>query len=236
MTNNTPAQVKVFRVLGTTDDITVCDQCGRDDLRSTVVLAELDADGNEIGITYMGSDCGANAAGWTQTRVRAEARAADKARRDAERAAQRAAFDAKTDRETADLIEWAAEVYGVHATTRAEVFAGVQAAAGLRTGTKVLMAFYSYKETAAAADREEAKPVKDWTKMTAADFYTDGVQLDMFTGVEGDGYGTISLDEIAAEAEAPADEFTERADGALFGLAATDGPTADGALFGLVAA
>lgn len=76
--------------------------------------------------------------------------------------------------------------------------------------------------------------MKNWTEMTAGDFYTDGVQLDMLAGIEGDGYGTITLDELADETEAaPA---VERADGALFGLAATDEPTADGALFGLVAA
>ena len=75
--------------------------------------------------------------------------------------------------------------------------------------------------------------MKDWTKMTAADFYTAGAQMDLLAGVEGDGCGTISLDELAAE-PAPVAEIVERADGALFGF--TDGPATDGALFGLVAA
>lgn len=78
--------------------------------------------------------------------------------------------------------------------------------------------------------------MQNWATMSAADFHTDGVQMDLLAGIEGDGCGTISLDEIADEAEtAPAVEIAERADGALFGLAATDEP-ADGALFGLVAA
>lgn len=75
---------------------------------------------------------------------------------------------------------------------------------------------------------------KVWTKMSRSDFYTAGMQLDMLAGIEGDGCGTISLDEIAAEA-APVDELPERADGALFGLALSEVP-ADGALFSVVAA
>lgn len=78
--------------------------------------------------------------------------------------------------------------------------------------------------------------MKDWTKMSAAEFYTAGTQLDMFAGVEGDGCGTISLDELVAEVEAPsAVEDARREDGALFGLTLSEVP-ADGALFSVVAA
>lgn len=229
-------EVQVFKVLGTVDDITDCDQCGRDDLKSTVALAELDADGNETGgILYMGSDCAAKAAGWTQTRVRAEVKAADAAKREAERVARQAAWDAETDRETAALIEWAAEVYGVHATTRDGVLDGVRKAAGLRTGTKVLIAFYDYQDQQAAetATEETEETMTDWAAMTPADFgHTTGTQLDMFAGLEGDGYGTLDLlDETPA---APVVDFPARTDGALFGL--TSGPAVDGALFSVVAA
>jgi len=52
-----------FRYIGTTDDLTECEQCGRVDLRCTVVLEVLDADGNGEGVTYYGSSCAARALG-----------------------------------------------------------------------------------------------------------------------------------------------------------------------------
>jgi len=80
--------------------------------------------------------------------------------------------------------------------------------------------------------------MRDWREMTAADFYTDGVQLDLLASVEGDGYGTIAIDEIEGDdtqCEAEVVEFVGREDGALFGLAISDEPT-DDALFSVVAA
>jgi len=59
--------------------------------------------------------------------------------------------------------------------------------------------------------------MRDWTTMSAGDWNTDGVQLDLLAGIEGDGYGTIALDEITDE-QAPAAEVQERGDGALFGI------------------
>lgn len=50
-----------FRYIGTTDECVQCQKCGRVDLRSTVVLAILDADGNPDEITYYGSTCAARA-------------------------------------------------------------------------------------------------------------------------------------------------------------------------------
>jgi hypothetical protein len=82
----------VYRVLGTTDDVTTCDHCGRSDLKSTVKLAPLDEDGNVDGDTvYFGATCGAKAAGWTVKSFRKAATDADRARREAEYAAKRAA-------------------------------------------------------------------------------------------------------------------------------------------------
>lgn len=60
-----PTPGATYRVLGTTDDVTRCDLCGRQELRGTIVLAVLDADGNPEGELYAGSTCGAKAAGRT---------------------------------------------------------------------------------------------------------------------------------------------------------------------------
>lgn len=47
-----------FRMIGTTDENTTCDVCGKMELRSTVMLVSLDADGNADGeVTYAGSTC-----------------------------------------------------------------------------------------------------------------------------------------------------------------------------------
>ncbi len=50
-----------FRYLGITDECIVCQLCGKADLKSTVVLAVLDEDGNEETVTYYGSTCAARA-------------------------------------------------------------------------------------------------------------------------------------------------------------------------------
>ena len=56
--NTTPA----YRYLGVTDDCTECEKCGKIELRSTVVLMPLDADGNPEGEpVYYGSTCAARA-------------------------------------------------------------------------------------------------------------------------------------------------------------------------------
>lgn len=85
----TAATTKAFAVLGTTDHVTVCWLCGRDELRGTIALDTLDADGNRTGnVVYYGASCGAKAAGWTQKDIKAAAKAADQAKRDADRAAR----------------------------------------------------------------------------------------------------------------------------------------------------
>lgn len=57
MTNTTPR----FRYIGVTDECVECQKCGKVDLRSTVVLAVLDVDGNTENVTYYGSTCAARA-------------------------------------------------------------------------------------------------------------------------------------------------------------------------------
>lgn len=52
-----------FRFIGTTDETVECQQCGKTELRNTVVLAILDDDGNTESVTYYGSTCAARALG-----------------------------------------------------------------------------------------------------------------------------------------------------------------------------
>ncbi len=88
---------RAYRVLGTTTDVTDCGLCGRHDLRYTIVLQPVNADGNADGEAgYFGSDCGARAAGWTQREIRRQARSADDARRREEQARKDAEYQAET--------------------------------------------------------------------------------------------------------------------------------------------
>jgi hypothetical protein len=62
-----------FRFLEIAEDVTVCDLCGKSDLKCTMVLQELDHEGNEVGpVVYYGRDCGARALGWRLSADRAE--------------------------------------------------------------------------------------------------------------------------------------------------------------------
>lgn len=58
-------EMTTYRVLGTTDEVTTCEICGREELKGTIVLGVLDADGNVEAEMYAGSSCGAKAAGRT---------------------------------------------------------------------------------------------------------------------------------------------------------------------------
>lgn len=104
---------RVFRVKGTTDDVTECELCGRQELKGTVVLAVLDEDGNEEGVVYYGSSCGAKAAGWTTKEVRDAAKAADRAAHEAKLARIREEGARFCDARDA----WLAENYGPDALT-----------------------------------------------------------------------------------------------------------------------
>ena len=61
-----------FALLGIDDEQTVCDLCGKADLKCTMALSRLDADGNEVGVVRYGRDCGARALGWRVSADRAE--------------------------------------------------------------------------------------------------------------------------------------------------------------------
>lgn len=96
MTNTETAR-PAFKVLGTTDDVTSCEHCGRVDLKGTIRLGILDADGNVEDVTYFGAVCGARAAGWTTKDIRKAASAADRA----------AVETARVERERLATIEYA---------------------------------------------------------------------------------------------------------------------------------
>jgi hypothetical protein len=57
----TATTTPAFRYIGVTDECIECQKCGKADLKSTVVLAILDADGNPEEVTYYGSTCAARA-------------------------------------------------------------------------------------------------------------------------------------------------------------------------------
>jgi hypothetical protein len=53
-----------FRYIGTTDECTTCEQCGKLELRNTVIIMPLAADGSDDGEPhYYGSTCAARALG-----------------------------------------------------------------------------------------------------------------------------------------------------------------------------
>lgn len=64
---------------GTTDDVTTCQICGKPELRGTVILGILDADGNTEDVTYAGTTCAARVIGGQATgaSVRRDADAAN---------------------------------------------------------------------------------------------------------------------------------------------------------------
>ena len=109
MTTSASTAARVFAVLGTTDAVTVCWLCGRDELRGTIALDTLDADGNRTGkVVYYGSSCGARAAGWTQKEFKVAIKVADQEKIDAARAARAE----ESDRYIAARDAYSMRVYG----------------------------------------------------------------------------------------------------------------------------
>lgn len=81
-----------FRVIGTTDEITSCDCCGRRDLRSTVALADTESGD----VVHYGVTCAARAMRQDVAQVRRQVSAADTASRLAREAEAMAASVART--------------------------------------------------------------------------------------------------------------------------------------------
>lgn len=70
------------RAVGTSDDVTTCELCGKEGLASTIIIEFLDENGSGDGEAYLGSDCAARKlAGRADRRLAAkitrEAKAAD---------------------------------------------------------------------------------------------------------------------------------------------------------------
>ncbi len=91
-----------YRVRGTTDDVTTCEKCGKIELKGTVILDVLDADGNAEEVTYVGTTCAAKMTGrrTTGAKIRQQAVNADYRRAEAVRNASEvlayyAPFEAK---------------------------------------------------------------------------------------------------------------------------------------------
>jgi hypothetical protein len=120
--------MKAFRVAGTSNDVTTCELCGRDELKGTVVLYALDADGNPEAVEHYGTSCAAKAAGWTQREVKSRAKAADTAKRDQERAVKDAASRAAYAYAQNALAAWSLTTYGITDVHVAARLAGSSAA------------------------------------------------------------------------------------------------------------
>lgn len=75
---------KAYEFVGTTDEVTTCGCCGRDNLKMTIVLRPFD--GGDF--VHFGSQCGAKALSWSVKEVNTTAKDAIKERRKAINAAQ----------------------------------------------------------------------------------------------------------------------------------------------------
>lgn len=86
---------RMFRVLGTTEEVDSCDCCGKTNLKSTVELMELDAEGNEASSSpvYFGVTCAARAMRREVKEIRREITAAERVKHEARMAAMRAKQD-----------------------------------------------------------------------------------------------------------------------------------------------
>jgi hypothetical protein len=77
-------QMLAYRFIGTTDEVTACDCCGRQGLKMTIVLAPVDG-GDYV---FFGNACGAKAQGWGVKDFNAAAKSADIERKNAIKAAK----------------------------------------------------------------------------------------------------------------------------------------------------
>lgn len=84
-----------MKYLGTTDDVTTCECCGKANLKSTVAIEM--QDGSDP--VYFGVTCAARALKTSAKEVKAGAKQADDAKREAEMAAKRA-------RDEAEFAKW----------------------------------------------------------------------------------------------------------------------------------
>ena len=88
---NTARTFTRYSYLGTTEEHTTCDCCGKSDLKNTVGIHDLET-GEDV---FFGVVCAARALNTQAVDVRRGAAAADKSKRAAEAAARRAEFEAR---------------------------------------------------------------------------------------------------------------------------------------------
>ncbi|MFE7624295.1 hypothetical protein [Streptomyces sp. NPDC057509] len=147
--------MKAYKVKGTTDEVTDCELCGKAELKGTVVLATLDADGNEDGgLCYFGTSCAAKAAGWTVQEVNAGVKAA----KDEYRERQRAERDAMWAAQSKFLADWYLEHYGTADLHEAAKRAGMST---VRLSGEAIRAYREVQRAAEAAELEPAALVDE---------------------------------------------------------------------------
>ncbi len=120
-----------IKFMGTTDDVTTCDCCGRADLKSTVAISIDEADP-----VFFGVVCAARALGRSAKDVRTETRRADNAKAAAEAAARKAKQDA-------DFRLWTSYLDARSPGPRGDVFRKIEALGGYtlaRAGFDALLA------------------------------------------------------------------------------------------------
>jgi hypothetical protein len=108
----------LVKFMGTTDDVTTCDCCGRSNLKSTVALSIDEADP-----VYFGVACAAHALKRTAKEVRAESRKADD-----EKAAAVAAVKAAASR--AEFARWTSHLDARAPSLRGNVFKQIESLGG----------------------------------------------------------------------------------------------------------
>ncbi|WP_369147106.1 hypothetical protein [Streptomyces sp. R44] len=167
--------MKAYKILGTTDDVTTCELCGRDELKGTVTLCPLDVDGNEDGdAVYFGVSCAAKAAGWTQREVRAGVKAADTAKREAERAERDAAWSARREW----LAAWYLEHYGTSDLHEAAKLAGMST---VRLSGEAISAYCEMERATEAAAVVQEQPAEE-LKPVAVDASTESRSTTLRVG------------------------------------------------------
>jgi hypothetical protein len=115
-----------FEYLGTTDEVTTCDCCGKSNLKKTVVIR--DFEGSEE--LYYGVTCAAKALNVGIKEVKAGTAAADKAKEEAARQVKEEADRARTERWHAHLVARAGAMHDFGG--KLDVFAMIQKLGGFK--------------------------------------------------------------------------------------------------------
>jgi hypothetical protein len=132
-----PVRMMKYEYLGTTDEVTTCDCCGKTNLKNTVVIRDLDT-GEDL---YFGVSCAAKALKVQVADVKKGTAEADRKRAEEERARREAEQRAEHARWVAYLIEQTGGIYDYKRSP--DVFRMIQALggyaaakAGYRAGAK----------------------------------------------------------------------------------------------------